>query len=156
MNDIRERIVGSFLAVAGITAMVLAFGGGAAHAVPGVDRSVVGSLVRQDSSSPSDGSDSQSSAPASDSSDSSDSSDTSDTSDASDSSDISDSTDDQTDTPTPTPTVTETIDTPNEMPTETATGTTSGEGGKSPLGLILLGGGVITAIAAYAVYRRGA
>lgn len=155
MKNVGERIVGSVLAVVGITAMVVAFGSAAAHATPATGLSAGGSLARQDSSAPSDSSDSSSSEPSSDSSDTSDASDASDASDTSDTSDTTDSTDD-TDTPSPTPTVTETTETPNEMPTTETDGTTSGEGGTSPLGLILLGGGVITAIAAYAVYRRGA
>jgi cytoskeletal protein RodZ len=134
MKDIRERIVGVVLAVIGIAAMVLAFGGGAAHAASGIDQSVSASLAQEETSAP----------------ESSDSS----SSDASDASDNTDNTD-ESESPTPfTPSPTSTTeDTPSELPTDT--GDSSGAG-TSPLGWLLLGGGVLAAGAAFAVYRRGA
>ncbi|HUP99780.1 MAG TPA: hypothetical protein VM093_04905 [Aeromicrobium sp.] len=149
MTDIRERIVGAVLVVVGIAAMVLAFGGGAAHAAPGIDQAVTGAMVQEEASSDA------SSDTGSQSSDSSDTA-ASDSSDSSDASDTSDTTDEESDSPTPAPLPTETPtteDTPTELPTDDASETA---GRTSPLGWILLGGGVLMAGAAFAVYRRGA
>ena len=152
MKDVGARIAGAILAVIGIAAMSLGFLGVPAHAAAGVDQSAVGSLAQEETSEP-DSSDS--SEPQSDSTDAEDISDASDASDTTDSTEDTD--EDQTDSPTPSapaPTVTfPTDETPTDTPTETGESTGTGQ---SPLGWLLLGGGVLTAAAAYAVYRRGA
>jgi cobalamin biosynthesis Mg chelatase CobN len=144
--------IGRLVAAAAVICASLVFGAAGAQAVSTHAVAASGALAAQESSGTSD-SDSQtpSDEESSDNSDAtSDSNSDSDTTD----SDSDQSTDEPTDEPTfGTPTTGATDDS-TEMPTD-ATGENSEAGqSQSPLGWILLGGGVACAVAAFLVYRR--
>lgn len=152
MRQMGERIVGVVLACVGILALGLAFAGGAVHAAPGVDQAVSGSLVQEESSSPEESENGNEDSTDEDTTDEDVTDEDTTDEDATD----EDATDEEeTDSPTPSPLPTDTPtfdDTPTGLPTEDASAST---GDTSALGWILLGGGVLMAGAAYAVYRRG-
>ena len=138
------------MTAAAVVGTLLLFGASAAHAVSPHRVVVAGPLAAEESPDTAD-------------EDSEDPSDEEDSSDDSSDNEDSDNTDDEnsdseepTETPSPAPTFTDpgsgATDDVTEMPTEAA-GTTS-EAGPSPLGWILLAGGIACAGAAVAVYRR--
>jgi cobalamin biosynthesis Mg chelatase CobN len=126
------------------------FGASGAHAVSPQLVVVAGSLAAEESADPAD----ENSEDPSEEEDSSD--DASDDEESDNTDDENSDSEEPTETPTPEPTFTDpgsgATDDVTEMPTEDA-GTTS-EAGSSPLGWILLAGGVACAGAAVAVYRR--
>jgi hypothetical protein len=142
--------IGRLAVAAAVICTFLAFGAGGAQAASTHALAASGALAAEESPSNSDDSQTPSDEESSDNSDvNSDSNSDSDTTD----SDSDQPTDEPTDEPTfgGTPT-TGTTDDSTEMPTD-ATGEPS-EAGQSPLGWILLGGGVACAVAAFLVYRR--
>jgi len=144
------------LVVAAATvAVVLLFGASGAGAVPATTALSATGFV----TAPGDESDEPTDEEDSDNPDDEDNSDDEDSDDENSDEDNSDedNSDDPTDEPTDAPTFTEppttdTTDGITEMPTQDADATS--EAGASPLGWILLAGGVACAAAAIAVYRR--
>jgi hypothetical protein len=136
---------------AAVVGTLMLFGASGAHAVSPQLVVVAGSLAAEESADPAD---ENSEDPSEEEEDSSD--DSSDNEDSDNSDDENSDSEEPTETPTPEPTFTDpgsgATDDVTEMPTEDA-GTTS-EAGPSPLGWILLAGGVACAGAAVAVYRR--
>lgn len=135
---------------AAVVGTLMLFGASGAHAVSPQLVVVAGSLAAEESADPAD----ENSEDPSEEEDSSD--DSSDNEDSDNTDDENSDSEEPTETPTPEPTFTDpgsgATDDVTEMPTEDA-GTTS-EAGPSPLGWILLAGGVACAGAAVAVYRR--
>jgi cytoskeletal protein RodZ len=136
-------------------AMVLLFGASGAHASPALAAGLAETHEpgHEDDSSEDDSSEDDNSEDDNSDEDSEDEDDNSDE----DNSDEDNESDDPTDEPTEQPTFTEppttdTTDGVTEMPTSDAEPTS--EAGASPLGWILLAGGVACAAAAIAVYRR--
>ena len=148
------RIFRRLVVAAATVAVVLLFGASGAQAAPAL---AVGPLVAEnhDTGDEGDTSDEDSSEDDSSDEDSEDNSDE-DSEDEDNSDEDSEDEDEPTDEPSNEPTFTDppTTDTPDitEMPTQDA-GATS-DTAASPLGWILLGGGVVCAAAAVAVYRR--
>lgn len=142
---------GRFAAAAAVICTFLVFGAGGAQATSKHAVAASGPFAAQASSD--NNTDSDSSTPSDEAS--SDNSDQSSDSDTTDSDTTNSDSDQSSETPTEptfgTPTTSATDDS-TEMPTD-ATGETS-EAGHSPLGWILLGGGVACAVAAFLVYRR--
>ncbi|HUS22915.1 MAG TPA: hypothetical protein VMZ66_12990 [Aeromicrobium sp.] len=140
--------IGRLAVAAAVIGTFLVFGAGGAQAAS--THAVAASGVFAAEETPSDGDQTPSDEESSDNSDEiSDSDSDTDTTD----SDSDQPTDEPTDEPTfgGTPT-TGTTDDSTEMPTDDASETS--EAGQSPLGWILLGGGVACAVAAFLVYRR--
>lgn len=141
--------IGRLAAAAAVICAFLVFGASGAQAASAHALAASGVLAAQESPS-SDGDQTPSDEASSDNSDA--------TSDSDSDSDTTDSDSDQaTEEPTDEPTftgapTTEATDDTTEMPTDDASETS--EAGPSPLGWILLGGGVACAVAAYLVYRR--
>lgn len=135
---------------AAVVGTLMLFGASGAHAVSPQLVVVAGSLAAEESADPAD----ENSEDPSEEEDSSD--DASDDEESDNTDDENSDSEEPTETPTPEPTFTDpgsgATDDVTEMPTEDA-GTTS-EAGPSPLGWILLAGGVACAGAAVAVYRR--
>ena len=141
--------IGRLAVAAAVICTFLVFGAGGAQAASTHAVAASGALAAEET--PSDGD-----SPSPSDEESLDNSD-----EASDSDSDTDTTDSDSDQPTDEPTdeptfggtlTTGTTDDSTEMPTD-ATGETS-ETGQSPLGWILLGGGVACAVAAFLVYRR--
>jgi hypothetical protein len=140
--------IGRFAAAAAVICTFWVFGAGGAQAASTHAVAASGAFAAEET--PSDGDQTPSDEASSDNSDA--------TSDSDSDSDTTDSDSDQpseepTDEPTFGTPTTGTTDDSTEMPTDDATSETS-EAGQSPLGWILLGGGVACAVAAFLVYRR--
>jgi cobalamin biosynthesis Mg chelatase CobN len=142
--------IGRLAVAAAVICAFLVFGAGGARAASTHALAASGALAAEASPSNSDDSQTPSDEASSDNSDATSDSDTdSDTTD----SDSDQATEEPTDEPTFTgaPTTGATDDS-TEMPTDDASQTS--DAGASPLGWILLGGGVACAVAAFLVYRR--
>ena len=140
-----------FAVAATVVATFLLFGASGAQAASTQVLAASGPLAAEEHDTGNEESDEPSDEETQDPSDEEDSED----SDDEDSDDEDSDTEEPTDEPTDVPTFTDPTDTTDdvtEMPTEDA-GATS-EAGPSPLGWILLAGGVASAVAAVLIYRR--
>jgi cobalamin biosynthesis Mg chelatase CobN len=143
--------IGRLAAAAAVICTFLVFGAAGAQAASTHALTASGALAAEESPSNSDDSQTPSDEESSDNSDqTSDSDSDSDTTD----SDSDQATEEPTDEPTfGTPTSGATDDS-TEMPTDATSETSEAGQSQSPLGWILLGGGVACAVAAFLVYRR--
>jgi cytoskeletal protein RodZ len=148
-----DNIFRRFAVVAAVVATFLLFGASGAQAASTQVLAASGSLATQDH----DSGDEETDDPSDEETEDPDNEDSDDEDSDDEDSDDEDSDNEETDEPTDEPTFTEppttdpTEDT-TEMPTEDA-GATSEEG-PTPLGWVLLAGGVASAAAAFLVYRR--